>query len=247
MKKILISTAIILVLLLTGLIIINGLNLGQLSILGLKQIRKENDMLEQKLKETTALVNITYPQKLQEIEYNLKEMKKEKEKYEDMLATTNQSEVQTTIHENVYTIDKLWEKLGMLARYEGLTATFEPSQGTKKTSNLGVGQTNYNYYDINFTLQGGYANIALYISDIENNSQLGFKIENFKMVPEGEEVKATFICKDIAIKGVSSSPIQNKEDEKEKNSKKNNTKEEQLQENKSTSDKETEATDKIIQ
>ena len=240
MKKILISTAIILILLLAGTTIIKGLNIGQLSILGIKQIREENDALEAKIKEATTLVNISYPQKLQEIDLNLKEMKSEKEKYEDMLATTNQSEIQTTIQENVYTIDKLWEKLGMLARYEGLTATFEPSQGTRKPAN---GQENYNYYDINFTLQGGYANIALYISDIENNSQLGFKIENFKMVPEGDNVKATFKCKDIAIKGVSNSPIQDKD---EKNNEKEN-REKQPEQNTSTLDKVADATNQVMQ
>ena len=212
MKKTLITIAIILILILTGLTIIKGLNLGNLSIFGIKQIREENDNLEEKIKQATSLVNISYPQKLQSLDNDLKEMKNEKQKYEDMVATTNESEIQTVMQEQVYTIDKLWEKLGMLARYEGLNATFEPTQGTRTPIKRNNEEPDYKYYDIKFTLQGGYANIALYIADIENNSQLGFRIDNFKMVPDGENVKATFTCKDIAIKGVSNSQIATEED-----------------------------------
>ena len=42
---------------------------------------------------------------------------------------------------------------------------------------------------------------------IENDSQLGFKIENFSMVPSSSttDLQATFTCKDITIKGISNS------------------------------------------
>ncbi len=42
-----------------------------------------------------------------------------------------------------------------------------------------------------------------FISDIENDSTLGFKIEQFKMLPDGNELQATFTCREIAIKEVS--------------------------------------------
>ena len=42
-----------------------------------------------------------------------------------------------------------------------------------------------------------------YIADIEDDSELGFKIENFAMTSNGgDEVKATFTCKDIVINDI---------------------------------------------
>ena len=64
-------------------------------------------------------------------------------------------------------------------------------------------------YNLNFTVKGQYLGIADFIHDIENDSRLGFKIENFKLLPgeseskEGEKdtntLVGTFICKDISI------------------------------------------------
>ena len=210
MKKLLISLVIALILALTVVTVINGLHIGNLSILGIREIKEENSNLERKIEEATKLASTTYPNKLSTLDMNLKEMKAEKQKYEDMVATSTQSEIQTAIQEQVYTIDKLWTKIGTLATDEGLDATFELTSGTRQPVARSTGEADYKYYNINFTVLGGYANISLYISDLENDSQLGFKIEDFKMEPisDGSSVKATFTCKDIAIKGISTSKIE---------------------------------------
>ena len=59
-------------------------------------------------------------------------------------------------------------------------------------------------YDLKFTATGSYISISDFIYAIENDSTLGFKIEEFKMIPSesANDLKATFVCKDIAIKGV---------------------------------------------
>ena len=60
-------------------------------------------------------------------------------------------------------------------------------------------------YNLKFTATGSYISITDFISDIENDSTLGFKIEEFKILPasSGENLQATFVCKDISIKDVS--------------------------------------------
>ena len=60
-------------------------------------------------------------------------------------------------------------------------------------------------YNLKFTVTGSYISITDFISDIENDSTLGFKIEEFKMIPAGEngDLQATFVCKEISIKDVS--------------------------------------------
>ena len=53
---------------------------------------------------------------------------------------------------------------------------------------------------------GSYVGIEEFITGIEDDSKLGFKIENFSMKSSSEnggEVQATFVCKDITIQGIS--------------------------------------------
>ena len=66
------------------------------------------------------------------------------------------------------------------------------------------------YYNINFTATGSYIRIAEFIMNIEDDSSLGFKVEEFKMTPsaEGENtLQATFVCKNIKIEDVSSNTV----------------------------------------
>ena len=61
-----------------------------------------------------------------------------------------------------------------------------------------------------FTATGTYAGIAGFIEDIEDDSKLGFRIEDFKITAssEGNNVlQATFTCKDIIIRGISTGSV----------------------------------------
>lgn len=61
-------------------------------------------------------------------------------------------------------------------------------------------------YDLNFSATGTYTGIEEFITDLEDDSKLGFKIEDFSMTAtsgsNGEQVEATFVCKNIIIKGI---------------------------------------------
>ena len=63
-------------------------------------------------------------------------------------------------------------------------------------------------YNLNFTVTGAYARIAEFITDIEDDSSLGFKVEEFNILAYSSSdtttLQATFVCKDIKIEGVSS-------------------------------------------
>ena len=212
MKKLLISTIIILVSILTITTLINGIHIGKIDIIGVKEIKKENANLEEKLQQATTLVSTEYPNKVSTLNSDLKEMKNEKTRYEDMIATSTESEVAAALQKQKYSIDKLWTKLGSLATDEGLDAKFEFKNGSLASTD--TSNSDYKYYDINFTVQGSYVGVSLYISDLENDSELNFKIENFSMEPNdsGETVKATFVTKDIAIKGISGSSVPTTQD-----------------------------------
>ncbi len=210
MKKLLISILIILICILTIITVLKGINIGNLNILGITQIREENSNLETKLAQATSLVSTDYPNEIKTLNADVKSMKSEKESYEDMVAVSTESEVAAAMQSQKYTVDKLWAKLGTLATDEGLDAKFELTNGSLKSSD----QSQYQYYNIGFTVQGSYASISLYISDLEDDSELGFKIENFKMEPVdgGDTVKATFLTKDIAIMGVSTATVTTNQD-----------------------------------
>ena len=66
---------------------------------------------------------------------------------------------------------------------------------------------------------GSYISITDFISDIENDSMLGFKIEEFKIRQDSSETDlvATFVCKNIAIQDVQATTNISQDDENEKN------------------------------
>ena len=88
-----------------------------------------------------------------------------------------------------YEIEYLWTKIGNHAKSEGAVIKIDVAKGTNTTKNT---------YNLEFTVNGTYIAITDFISDIENDSSLGFKIEEFEMSPgDGTNLKATFVCKDI--------------------------------------------------
>ena len=60
------------------------------------------------------------------------------------------------------------------------------------------------FYDLSFTVYGEYISILDFVSDIENDSELGFKIENFKLTPQSgtDILQATFDIKEVSINNV---------------------------------------------
>ena len=72
MKKLLISIIIILVLILTVITIINGIKIGNFKILGIVEIKKQNEELDNKIKDATKLASTDYPKALDDLNKNLK-------------------------------------------------------------------------------------------------------------------------------------------------------------------------------
>ena len=64
-------------------------------------------------------------------------------------------------------------------------------------------------YNLNFTLNGEYVSIIDCISQIEDDSTLGFKIENFKMVQADDgTIQATFTVKNVTIDNIDTTTVQ---------------------------------------
>ena len=139
------------------------------------------------------------------------------QEYEEMTVISSASDVESAAQLETYEIETLWVKLGNHATNEGATMKMDVTKGTNTTQNT---------YNLNFTVNGSYISITDFISDIENDDTLGFKIEEFKMVPSGSDsnLQATFVCKDIAIKEITeTTPITTTDDTGTNTTNSNNT------------------------
>ena len=121
MKKLLISTIIILILVLTGVTIINGLKIGNFKILGIKEIKNKNEELDETIRQATKLASTDYEKKLDDLDENVKQFEKTKTSYEEMVSISTDSEVQAANQYGVYEIGMLWINLGNHAKSEGVT------------------------------------------------------------------------------------------------------------------------------
>ena len=81
MKKLLIGIVIILVLVLTGVTIVKGLQIGNIKILGILEIKNENEKLDETVKKATKLASTDYQKKIDDLNSATKKLETEKSSY----------------------------------------------------------------------------------------------------------------------------------------------------------------------
>ena len=190
MKNILIT---VISLLLTALIIIcmvKGLTIGDFNILSIASIKEGSLNLDNAIEELNNLKNVTYKKKVDDLQTTTKSLTTAKQKYLDLASVSTDQEIQEANLEQTYAMEYLWNKVGSYATREGVTLKWD-------VSSTGVN----NKYTLNFTTTGSYVGVISYIYALENDSDLSFRIENFKMVSgDSSNVTATFTVNNIAIK-----------------------------------------------
>ena len=191
MKKILILTLIALLLVLAGFLGIRGLQIGNIQILGITGIMEKNDELDAKIEEATKLASTDFEKSITDVETSGKELKAKKQEYEELISGINEEDVALLTRMEGYEIETLLVKLGNHAKQQGAEITMTAQKA------------GMNLYNLKFSATGSYISITDFISAVENDSLLGFKIEEFSMKPQGETLEATFVCKGITIEGVS--------------------------------------------
>lgn len=221
MKKVIIIVAMILLIVLTGFTIIKGISIGGLSILGITQLNEKNDELDLTLKDATKLASTDYQKNINELNDKIKELDTQKTEYEDKMNVSTENQLNgINLINQPYKIEYLWVIIGNHAKTEGVEIKMDVAKSTSGSEN---------YYNLNFTVTGLYISISEFITHIEDDSSLGFKIENFKMnstqqstteqtntgnknetsketitQTNGSDIlQATFTCKDIKIQGIS--------------------------------------------
>jgi len=173
MRKLLIGTLIVLLLLVTAYSVWKGLSIGNIKILGFNNIKSESENIDKQISEITKLKEQDYKKTLSDIESNAKLLLQEKEKYATLVSTSTDSEIEKATHGQKYEQDFLWAKVGNHATAQGVKLKFD----------IAIGTLNKDNYDLYFTVTGTYTNITEYVLALENDNLLGFKIENFKLLP----------------------------------------------------------------
>lgn len=194
MKKILIGVLIILLCFLAYFAIFNGISLGSFHILSVGEIKDENDRLVEDISEIEKARETDYPSKTEQLKEETEKLMDEKATYLDLASISTESELKEANQEETYLIEYLWIRVGNHAKNEGVILKMEPTSGDTGESNV---------KNLNFTATGYYIPITNFISSIENDSRLGFRIENFKMVPadgSGSILTATFTVRNVRIK-----------------------------------------------
>lgn len=199
MKKLLIASITVLLVILTGVTIVNGITIGKINILGIKAIKEKDEQLNTTVQQATKLASTDYQKKINDLNDEIKKLQNEKTSYEDMVNVSTETQTQAANQFlGGYQISYLLVRIGTHAKTEGVEMKMDVSR-----SSSGNEET----YNLNFTATGAYVRIAEFITDIEDDSSLGFKIEEFKMTGTSENTsstQATFVCKDVKIQGISS-------------------------------------------
>ena len=190
MRKILISVLVCLLLIGSAFFMVNGTS--KLNIKGIKGLDEKNSQVEQKISDLSNVISVTFTNTESNLKRTANTLQDTKTEYENQSALSDTQNPSYVSQLETYDIDYLWTKLGNYARDEKVVIKIELVSGGARS----------NLYNLNFTANGDYVNITNFIYDIENDSKLGFKIDEFKMSASGEggNLTATFVCKEIPIK-----------------------------------------------
>lgn len=191
MKKILIGVLIILLIIMAYYAIFEGLSIGGFQILSVEQIADENDKLTKEIELTELLMQSEYPYETDKLEKSVSDLLVAKDEYLDLASVSTEGELKAATQEETYTQEFLWTRFGRHATAQGVNLNYSIATGT-------TGETNVK--NLLFTVSGDYIPIFQFISALEDDSKLGFRIENFKLAPGGDNLQATFTVKNVKIK-----------------------------------------------
>ena len=185
-NKILLIIFLLLIILLI-VVIFNGINIKNFQVLSVADLKLKNDKLNETIASASELTSLEYPKTIKTLEDTYEKYNIQKQKYEELSGFTDGDSKQ--IYETKqYDIAYLWRLVGKYATSYNIAIGMD----VKKAS----GQ---NLYDLYFNVSGQYVNISEFIKNIENNSDLYFRIYNFKMSGSSETVSASFIVKGVNI------------------------------------------------
>lgn len=192
MRKVLITILLLALLTIFGVVVVSGLTIGNLAIgHSVQAIINKNAELDDNISTLGDRINREYAQAKSNLETSFSKLQREKQTYLDTIAYTTQEQIEAASQTEQYKLDYLWTTIGLYATNNNVVMKAELSYGSSGVPNQ---------YNISFTATGEYLSISDFVYDIEKDPSLGFRIEEFALVPYSENsLQATFIVKNIAI------------------------------------------------
>lgn len=191
MKKVLISVLIVLLVILAYVTIFEGLSFGNFKILSVENIVQANDELTNNIGKVKSLLEKDFPEKKEVLSTSVIDLLDKKEEYFKIAKVSTEGEITKANTEETYLIEYLWTRVGRHATSNGVNLRMDVNSGDTGEADM---------KNLAFTVTGEYIGIIDFISDIENDDKLNFKIENFKMVKNSTNLTATFTVRSVRIK-----------------------------------------------
>lgn len=210
MRKILISILVILLLILAYFTIFHGISIGSFKILGVSQIAQGTSELRELVNEVNSKVTEELQSKKEEVVVSVETLLANKERYFKTVNSSTESALTKASTEKVYKAEYLNIKVGGYARENGIKMIMEIMSEEGSSSDVKT---------LSFTVTGKYNGIVNFIMSLENDDELEFTIEEFKMIPDEKNLQATFNVYGIRVDldEESSSQVQDDEEANEEN------------------------------
>ena len=199
MRKFLIFVLSLILIILIYFMVADGIDIGKYHILSWKEIENNNERLDQNIESLERLITVSFSNAQSELNESYKQLLIKKNEYADLVLYSSESEIEKATRTEIYETEFLWTKLGNYAtKNNGIDMKIDVVKGTNEEENV---------YNLNFTLIGEYANISDFLSSIENDTKLGFRINNFLLVPvasnsetgNSNSLQATFTVENVGI------------------------------------------------
>jgi len=193
MRKVSIVVVIAVLLFLSFFLMFNGIQIGGLQIKSVKQLAADKVSLQDVIADTKDKINVTYPEMRSELEEKQGILLQNKNQYVQLANLSSDSEIAKANVNQAYSLEYLWVKVGNYATAEGINLKLEVIENEEGSR------------DLKFTAEGAYLGIIRFISSIENDEDLNFRIQDFEMVStkinkdKTAKLKATFAVKYLNI------------------------------------------------
>ena len=178
MRKVLILFLILLLCVLGYLGFTNGISLGVTEIKSYTSIQDNYDALTKQIYNITEKTKTEFPNKEAELESSFEQYTKLKKEYEDKIKSYSSSS-NSAKNIFVYDIDFLWARIGTHATTGNVDIDLDIAENSSGTTAVG----NYCLCDFYFTARGSYFDISNFIKALEDDNELSFPIEGFKLLP----------------------------------------------------------------
>ena len=190
MRKILIAILLVLLIVLAYFTLFQGISLGSLDILGINGIIGLNDNLTEKINVANTKIKQDLQNKKIELSDSVDTLLEQKEKYYKLANTSTDNEIAEATTQESYSLEYLYLKVGRHGRNEGVNFRMDILTGASADPDM---------KKLEFTVEGKYVGIMNFVSALEDDGNLGFRIDNFDLLPYGENLQATFDVNNVRV------------------------------------------------